>query len=47
MGECIRHIAWVNPLARAGVWRPSRGDAVAAVVAGLLVLWSVWHAFTN
>jgi hypothetical protein len=47
VGECIQRIAWISPFARAAAWRPSRGDAVAAAVAGLLVLWSVWHAFTN
>ena len=47
VGECIQHIAWIGPFARAAAWRPSRGDAVAAAVAALLVLWSIWHAFTN
>ncbi|MFE9619553.1 hypothetical protein [Streptomyces sp. NPDC006384] len=47
VGEHIQRIAWINPFARAAGWRPSGGDAVAAAVAGLLVLWSIWHAFTN
>ncbi|WP_199826920.1 hypothetical protein [Streptomyces sp. WM6378] len=47
MGECIQRIAWISPFARAAAWRPSMGDAVAAAVVGLLVLWSVWRAFTN
>lgn len=47
VGENIRRNAWANPFARASARRPSKGDAVAAGVAVLLVLWSVWHAFTN
>ncbi|TLQ39298.1 hypothetical protein [Streptomyces marianii] len=47
VGERIQRIAWVSPVSRAAGWRPSGGDAVAAAVAGLLVVWSIWHAFTN
>ncbi|MBZ3908345.1 MULTISPECIES: hypothetical protein [Streptomyces] len=47
VGESIQRIARTNPLDRATAWRPSRGDAVAAAVVGLLVLWSIWHPFTN
>ncbi|MER5372662.1 hypothetical protein [Streptomyces sp. NPDC002553] len=47
VGENIQHIAWVNTFARTSGWRPSTGDAVAAAVAGLLVLWSLRHAFTS
>ncbi|WP_331746480.1 hypothetical protein OG923_33440 (plasmid) [Streptomyces halstedii] len=47
VGERIRRTAWVNPFARTAGWRPSGGDAVAVAIAGLLVLWSVWHAFTS
>lgn len=46
-GESIQHITRVSPLTRVFAWRPSKGDVIAAAVAVLLVLWSVWHALTN
>ncbi|MFJ4700580.1 hypothetical protein ACIP5N_21625 [Streptomyces sp. NPDC088768] len=47
VGERIRRTVRVNPFARAAGWRPSGGDAIAVAIAGLLVLWSIWHAFTH
>jgi hypothetical protein len=47
VGESIQHITRFSPLTRAFAWHPSKGDVIAAAVAVLLVLWSVWHALTN